>query len=337
MAWISVVLVAQAVLAALLPAARSLAAPVGLATVALGAAGLAFGESTGQSWIAIALGVVVDWQPTWSVPDGDLPTLRPVSMTARPGSCALAVAATGAAVSAAVIIQRAGAWDLGPAPQVTVDIAVGASFSLIALVVLTSPALTPGTRTLARVLQLSGAASAGAALTTALALTATDSTPVSRSSCSCRAGCGCRASSRSSPWCRCSTRTACCPAGDGGSPPGPPWWDVACSRWASPLPGAVRRPRARREARDLRGRRPRVHGAGRAARGRRPCSRDSAPCSCASARRAGSPVGRWGCSLVPAALLLVVTPRAGRHPLTVGRARPGRQPSSCCRSPSASR
>ena len=102
-------------------------------------------------------------------------------MTARPGSCALAVAATGAAVSAVVIIQRAGAWDLGPAPQVTVDIAVGASFSLIALVVLTSPALTPGTRTLARVLQLSGAASAGAALTTALALTATDSTPLSRS------------------------------------------------------------------------------------------------------------------------------------------------------------
>ena len=59
MAWISVVLVAQAVLAALLPAARSLAMPVGLATVALGTAGLAFGESTSQSWVAIALGLVV--------------------------------------------------------------------------------------------------------------------------------------------------------------------------------------------------------------------------------------------------------------------------------------
>ena len=33
--------------------------PVGLATVALGTAGLAFGESTSQSWIAVALGLVV--------------------------------------------------------------------------------------------------------------------------------------------------------------------------------------------------------------------------------------------------------------------------------------
>ena len=59
MAWISVVLVAQALLAALLPAARSLALPVGVATVALGTAGLAFGEATGQSWIAVVVGLVV--------------------------------------------------------------------------------------------------------------------------------------------------------------------------------------------------------------------------------------------------------------------------------------
>ena len=101
-------------------------------------------------------------------------------MTVRPGSCVLAVAATGAAVSAVAVLQRAHAWDLDLVPQVMVDVAVGAGFSLIALVVLMSPELTPGTRTLARVLQLSGAASAGAALTTALALTATASTPVSR-------------------------------------------------------------------------------------------------------------------------------------------------------------
>ena len=59
MAWLAVVMVAQAVLAALLPAARALALPVALATVALGAAGLAFGEATGGSWVAIVLGLVL--------------------------------------------------------------------------------------------------------------------------------------------------------------------------------------------------------------------------------------------------------------------------------------
>ncbi len=59
MAWISVVLVSQALMAALLPAARRLALPVAAATAALGAAGLAFGEDVTSSWVTVALGIVL--------------------------------------------------------------------------------------------------------------------------------------------------------------------------------------------------------------------------------------------------------------------------------------
>jgi hypothetical protein len=59
MAWLSAILVTQALLAAVLPAMRSLALPVAVATVALGTAGLAFGEDTGASVGAVVLGLVL--------------------------------------------------------------------------------------------------------------------------------------------------------------------------------------------------------------------------------------------------------------------------------------
>ncbi|HET6938328.1 MAG TPA: hypothetical protein VFI19_06975, partial [Nocardioides sp.] len=91
-----------------------------------------------------------------------------------------ALVAVTCAVLSVVLIQRAGAWDLGPAPQVAVDAGVGLSYPVIALLVLTAPDLRPGTRTLARVLLVSGVASGAAALGTAWALVATESTALVR-------------------------------------------------------------------------------------------------------------------------------------------------------------
>ena len=66
-----------------------------------------------------------------------LPTLRRVSMTSRrAGSSVIAAAAAGASLSAVAVVQRANAWDLGPAPQICVDAAVGTGFPLVAVLVL---------------------------------------------------------------------------------------------------------------------------------------------------------------------------------------------------------
>ena len=58
MAWTSVTLIVLAVLAALLPAGRSLVAWVAVSCLGFGLAGLAFGEGTTWSLLALAFGVV---------------------------------------------------------------------------------------------------------------------------------------------------------------------------------------------------------------------------------------------------------------------------------------
>lgn len=58
MAWTSVTLIVLAALAALLPAARSLVAWVAVSCLGFGVAGLAFGEGTTWSLLALAFGVV---------------------------------------------------------------------------------------------------------------------------------------------------------------------------------------------------------------------------------------------------------------------------------------
>jgi hypothetical protein len=58
MAWLAVTLIVLAVLAALLPAARSLVAWVSVSSLGLGVAGLAFGEGSRWSLLALGFGVV---------------------------------------------------------------------------------------------------------------------------------------------------------------------------------------------------------------------------------------------------------------------------------------
>lgn len=66
MAWMSLSLVALAVLAAVLPSARRLGCWFALFTVATGAAGLAFGEDASRSWTTLGVGALagIGWALT---------------------------------------------------------------------------------------------------------------------------------------------------------------------------------------------------------------------------------------------------------------------------------
>ena len=94
-----------------------------------------------------------------------------------PGAVTLAGAAAAASLAALVVMTAGDGWGLPASRQTVVDLAVALGYAPMGALVLLARDLPAGTRQLARVLLVSGAASALTALAAASALVAREATP----------------------------------------------------------------------------------------------------------------------------------------------------------------
>ena len=105
------------------------------------------------------------------------PASRPRSRHVIVGAALAAVPGVGGGALALALAAALDTWDLAVAGQVPVDAVVAIAYPVTALLVLSSPALRAGGRSLAWVLMVAGGCSGIAALATVVAQAATEPSP----------------------------------------------------------------------------------------------------------------------------------------------------------------
>ena len=105
------------------------------------------------------------------------PASRPRSRPVTAGAALAAVPGVGGGVLALVLAATLDTWDLAVAGQVPVDAVVAIVYPVMALVVLSSPVLRAGGRSLAWILMFAGACSGVATVATVIAQAATEPSP----------------------------------------------------------------------------------------------------------------------------------------------------------------